>query len=309
DEPDNGQAPKQSDPFFMFVHLWDVHFDFVPPPPYDTMFDPDYAGDLTGENFFRSPRINPQMSGADLRHILALYDGEIAWTDHHIGKILDDLDARGLLANTIVALVSDHGEEFFEHGKKGHRFTLYDEVIRIPMILWYPEKIRSGVRIQSPSSLIDIFPTLLELAGAPKADKVMGRSLLPAINGGSAFEDRLAISELNTLGRNLATFRGEATKLLLNNDNGHAWTFDLRLDRNESLGQRVGRQLAKWEVPLIEQSTQLKLWLDESKTQWPIATTAPQLSEELAEQLKVLGYLDDDEPKSSGTAAEPKGQP
>ena len=74
-------------------------------------------------NFFFDKRINAGMSKRDIEHLLALYDGEIAWTDLHVGKIIDDLRETGLLDRTVVAVTSDHGTEFFEHGQKGHRNT------------------------------------------------------------------------------------------------------------------------------------------------------------------------------------------
>lgn len=289
---------NQQTPFFMFVHFWDVHFDFVPPPPYDTMFDPDYPGNLTGEDFFRNPRVNPLMSSSDLEHILALYDGEIAWTDHHIGKILDDLETRGLLQNTIVALVSDHGEEFFEHGGKGHRSTLYDEVIRIPMILWYPEKIPAGTRIEASTSIIDIFPTLLELAGAPASDQPMGQSLVSLMQRDPGPTARLAISELHTLGHDLTTFRGSESKLLVDNASGRAWSFDLRVDPMERFGNSVGGVASDWERDLLEQSTRLRLSLIERKQAMPPSDASPELSNALVEQLQMLGYLQGESPET-----------
>ena len=97
----------------MFIHIWDVHFDFIPPPPYDTMFDPGYTGSVTGNNFIFDESVNAEMPKRDLEHLIALYDGEIAWTDHHVGKILARLDELGLRDNTIVMLLADHGTEFF----------------------------------------------------------------------------------------------------------------------------------------------------------------------------------------------------
>ena len=294
----NYQNDDPQAPFFMFVHLWDVHFDFVPPPPYDTMFDPGYQGTLSGENFFRNPAVNPRMSRADLDHILALYDGEIAWTDHHIGKILDDLAAGDLMDNTIVALVSDHGEEFFEHEGKGHRFTLYDEVIRIPMILWYPKKIPAGTRVEASTSITDIFPTLLDLSGLAASSQPMGRSLVPLINRDSNVMSKLAISELNTLGRNITTFRGVTNKLLLDNDSGRAWTYDLRIDRFEGLGNPVDGHISEWEEDLIAESKQLHRLLVERKQSFPPTHAMPKLSDALVEQLKLLGYLDSEAPET-----------
>lgn len=232
------------------------------------------------------------MSRADLDHILALYDGEIAWTDHHIGLLLDDLAANGLMDNTIVVLVSDHGEEFFEHNGKGHRFTLYDEVIRIPMILWYPSKIAAGTRVPAASSLIDIFPTLLDLSGVAASSQPMGRSLVGLIEGELEPSNKLAISELNTLGRNLTTFRGSDKKLLLDNASGRAWTYDLRIDRSERLGHALGGHVSEWEEDLIAEAKRLRRWLRERKQSLPAPPSTPELSSALVEQLKLLGYLD-----------------
>lgn len=71
-------AEHHERPFFMFVHFWDCHFDFIPPEPYRHRFDPDYAGDITGENFFFDPRVNAALPKRDIEHLEALYDGEIA---------------------------------------------------------------------------------------------------------------------------------------------------------------------------------------------------------------------------------------
>lgn len=148
-------------PFFVFVHMWDVHRDYHPPAPYDTLFDPDYQGEVDGS----AEQITPEMDPADLRHAVALYDGEIRYADEHIGKMLDVLSRLGELDNTIVAVTGDHGEEFLEHGSQGHRETLYEEVLRVPMIVRFPERVARGVRVSSPVSLMDLGPALLALAG------------------------------------------------------------------------------------------------------------------------------------------------
>src|SRR5690606_27578030 len=106
-------------PFFIFLHMWDVHYDYEPPPPYDRMFDPDYAGHADFSDFERNQSIRPDMDPRDLQHLIALYDGEIRWTDENLGKILDRLRQLRVLDDTIVVVTSDHGDEFFEHGLKG----------------------------------------------------------------------------------------------------------------------------------------------------------------------------------------------
>ncbi|MBU0640711.1 MAG: sulfatase-like hydrolase/transferase [Planctomycetes bacterium] len=224
---------NQQRPFCMFIHLWDVHFDFVPPPPYDEMFDPDYSGTVTGDNFFFDRSICATMPPRDLAHLIALYDGEIAWTDMHIGKILDDLDTLGLTQSTIVALVSDHGTEFFEHGSKAHRTTLYDEVIRIPMIIRYPGRIPPGQRFKAQVRITDVLPTLLELVGMPAPQAVMGQSLVPLFAGGRLRQDNLAVSELFSVGRQLRSFRRAQRKMILDEEHRQAMVFDLGADPGE----------------------------------------------------------------------------
>ena len=103
-------------PFFVFLHMWDVHYDYIPPSPYDELYDPGYQGPITGENVTSSRGIHRGMASGDLEHLIALYDGEIRYTDHHLGLLFRHLSQMNALANTIIAITSDHGEAFFEHG-------------------------------------------------------------------------------------------------------------------------------------------------------------------------------------------------
>ncbi|MGH7822386.1 MAG: sulfatase [Candidatus Binatia bacterium] len=165
-------------PFFLFIHLWDVHFDYVPPERYWRLFDPGYDGDFTGRNFALSGDFHAKMRYRDFRHAVALYDGEIRYTDDTIGTIVEEMRERGLLANTVVVILSDHGDEFLEHGGKGHRRTLFDEVVRIPLILWYPGRLEP-MRRRDLASIADVAPTVLDLVGLPAGRLgATGRSLL-----------------------------------------------------------------------------------------------------------------------------------
>ena len=128
-------------PFFVFLHMWDVHYDFDPPPPFDTMFDPDYRGTVTSEDFETGTTVHAGMDRRDLQHVVALYDGEIRYTDGYVQRIVDAVARAAPLDDTIVVVTSDHGEEFYEHGDKGHHKALYDESIRIPLIIRYPPRI------------------------------------------------------------------------------------------------------------------------------------------------------------------------
>ena len=110
-----------------------------------------------------------------------LYDGEIAFTDRYVGDVLDALDELDLAGDTVVALAADHGEEFRDHGLRGHRNSLYEEVLRVPLLLRVPGA--RPRRIAEPVGTIDLAPTLLELLGAAPFDVSQGCSLVPLLEG------------------------------------------------------------------------------------------------------------------------------
>ncbi len=179
---------------FLFVHLWDVHYDYAPPPGYVEIFDADYGGTTDFSEVFLNPAITPEMHPRDLRHLLALYDGEIRWTDDTIAGILADLDGQGMLRNAVVVVTSDHGEEFFEHGGKGHRRTLQDEVLRVPLVVSWPGGPAIGRRSDEVVSLVDVAPAACRWLGLDGADVGTGGPLVDGARGdrGRGRDDALA---------------------------------------------------------------------------------------------------------------------
>jgi arylsulfatase A-like enzyme len=193
-----------ADPVFVFAHFFDPHSDFIPPPPWDTKFDPDYEGDIDGNNYYWNKRItdetkNPmrQISDRDLDHIRALYRGEIGWTDESVGELLKLFEEYGRLDDAVIMITSDHGEEFFEHLRHGHRKSLHDEVLRVPLLIVPPRSMRSGVSrtIDQQASLSDILPTALDFARVAIPRTATGRSLRLAMYGVS-LEERPELSSL-----------------------------------------------------------------------------------------------------------------
>ena len=146
--------------FFVWVHFFDPHAPYDPPEP------------------FRSDKRIPTP-----------YDGEIACMDAAIGRIVGLLKQKGIFERTLIVLVGDHGEAFGEHGEYGHTIFCYNENLRVPLILCGPG-IAHGRRVAAPASLIDVTPTLLDLAGVSKPGFIQGQSLLPAINGKSGTAGR-----------------------------------------------------------------------------------------------------------------------
>jgi arylsulfatase A-like enzyme len=165
----------------LFVHYMDPHVPYLPPAPYNRVFDdPRYRGNVKGiTNFFHTyPVIEP----ADRKHLEALYDGEIAFTDASIDRLLDGLQERGLLKDATIAYTADHGEEFDDHGFWGHSRTLYQELVHVPFALRIPGL--PGRHVDQTVSLVDLAPTLLKALGIPSPESFQGRSLLPLARGG-----------------------------------------------------------------------------------------------------------------------------
>jgi len=184
-------------PFFAFLHLFDVHDPYTPPAPYDRMFDPDYEGPIDGTRVTSNASpVQPDMAPEDLAHLIALYDGEIAWVDAQLGRLFARLDELGLAENTIIAVVSDHGEEFFEHGAKTHRNNLHVETIHVPWILRWPGGLEAGVEVDVSVGLEDVAPTLFGLCGLGIMPGAAGADLSPALRSEEAFADREIWSEL-----------------------------------------------------------------------------------------------------------------
>ena len=182
-------------PFFAFVHLWDVHYDYIPPAEIAALFvDPSYQGTVNGREFAKLIRDRTRLAPADRNHIGALYDAEIRFTDLVVGQLVGRLEEDGLLERTVVVITADHGEEFFEHQGWGHQSSLFDEQILIPLIVRWPAAFEPRV-VLDQVRLIDVMPTLLSIAGMQRQPATQGRSLVPLLTGGS-LEPQSALSEL-----------------------------------------------------------------------------------------------------------------
>ena len=185
-------------PFFMFAHYFDPHIPYAPPAPYDSIFDPDYTGKVRkpyNPKWLPRARLHglkmvTNLKQADMDHIEALYDGEVAFTDAAIGDLIDGLEARGLTNNTLIVLLSDHGEEFFEHGGFEHGHSLFNELLRASFILSLPGRISEGRRLPGQVRLVDVMPTLLDLLGIECESHLEGRSLAGMLGSAGGNRER-----------------------------------------------------------------------------------------------------------------------
>jgi arylsulfatase A-like enzyme len=204
------------EPFFLFLHYFDPHVDYAPPGDYARAFGSDDAGRSFGEYGFVQQFEDPRTPLPDdvARRIVALYDGEILYTDAQITRVIDTLRRQRRLDDTIVAVFSDHGEEFKEHGSFGHGATLYAEVTRIPLIFRYPQRIPARTRVRSPLSLTDLPALIALLAGldadGPASHEASASALLEEIAGrGAAPIERRLIFETTRDGpKRFATLNG-----------------------------------------------------------------------------------------------------
>jgi len=182
-----------AEPFFLFLHSYDIHAPYLSPPPFDGMFhERPYRGDLipTVERleilFMSQAELDPE----DLQHLIDSYDEGIRYADAQIGRLFEDLDRRGRFEDSWIIVTSDHGEEFGEHGSVTHWQLYFQPNLRVPLIMRPPGGVDGPLRIADPTELIDILPTLLALVGADPLEAAQGRNLVPMMSARRAGEDR-----------------------------------------------------------------------------------------------------------------------
>ena len=237
---------KTARPFFAFVHLWDVHYDYRPPEPYASMFTAPYGGTLDGRDIV-GDGFPLDASPADVAYLLSLYDGEVRATDQAVGHLLEALEDRGLLKDTLVVVTADHGEEFKDHGAKGHQHSLYDELIRVPLILWSPGLLSPAV-VETPVGLRDVAPTIAALTGTEVPDGSDGTSLLGLLRSGDARRDPVvSVLYRQTEPSVLAgAIRDGDRKVIFDARTGEWTQFDLAVDPAERGGfEPTDRALAE----------------------------------------------------------------
>ena len=286
-------------PFFLFLHYFDVHYDYRPPESAWRRFDPDYDGKLSSDNFLRNSRIHPKMDPRELEHLIALYDGEIFFTDEHIGYLLDALDEAGLAGETLVVATADHGEEFFEHGRKGHRHTLHDEVLKVPLLARFPNRIPAGIRVGELVRHVDLTPTILSLVGIEIEAPASGTAISELTGRARPRAAALAVSRLAYAGgRLLISARTKEHKYLINllTDRRREFLYDLTRDPREqdpielqaSPGPDGDGALARLRQTLAAVEVRERA-LRERFGDW--AGENVEVPDEVREQLRSLGYV------------------
>ena len=267
-------------PKLLFVHYFDAHFPYTPSPPWDTRYDPDYKGQITGSDADLRPYRDGDkpISEADLAHVLALYDGELSEQDAMVGPLLDALAA----TPTVVALTSDHGESFEHDYYFNHRAGLWDGVVHVPLIIAGPG-VPAGKTVAEQVGLSDVTPTLLDLAGLPRDGGMTGESRVALMGAAGTGQERVISITDPWAEAPQQAIRTESRKLL--NRNGTTEEFDLKADPGElSPLKRTQRHL---EDLLLEYD----VYAEQAKALQVEAPSSRMLGPGEAEQLEALGYL------------------
>lgn len=273
-----GLGPEEN--FLAVVHIYDPHIPYAPPAPWNTLYtDPAYTGDCDSEwgNVLQMNAVNDgdsTISPDGLSNLIGLYDGEIAYTDHEVGRFLSALRSMGMADSTVVVVVSDHGEEFLEHNGIEHGRTLYQEVTHVPLILSGPGVPEGDIR-ELPVAQTDLAPTVIRLLGLEPPTTMGGRDILQA----DLPEYDIPAGNLLWCAVQQASVRRGDLKIIWSTDGSEYQVFDLSTDPGEYAPEDSGYSEL----------------LEAVEYYWatPPACSAPEVpfEESMNRQLRDLGYI------------------
>jgi arylsulfatase A-like enzyme len=273
-----------SRPWFLFILAIDPHVPYEPPEPFDRYGAEDYAGSVNGR--LDSVR-DSDLTHSDKVRFRSLYDGEIALVDYSLSRLLSHLRARDLYDQTAIAFTSDHGEEFWDHGGTGHGAHLYDEVLRIPLIIRDVKTMPAGKRVSTPVESIDIFPTLLDIAGLPIPGDLEGRSLVRSV------DERPVYATLSEHQQRLASVTVGSWKLIRDRRDGREQLYNLENDPGETTDRLAQNREKAGDLSVLLSH---RLAEDEARRA-EVRSEGDELGEvpeEVRAALEALGYARDD---------------
>ena len=181
-------------PGLLYLHLMDPHVPYTPPAPFDRKYEPHPSPNYPADD----PRTGYR-EPIDRDRLIAQYDGEIAYGDQELGRLVRELKSRGLYDDALIVFTADHGEEFLDHGMWTHGKSVHDELVRVPLVVKFPGGRDAGKRVAAQVQTMDILPTVLEGLGLPGlGDSVAGRPLQAVVR--NEVPERAAVSEISHRG-------------------------------------------------------------------------------------------------------------
>jgi arylsulfatase A-like enzyme len=278
---------NSNDPFFIWGHYMDVHW------PYhleNSLTDPSKIAQAWKDvvHLYNANWKDERITSAQRDHYIDLYEKAVSYTDFHLGRLFDFLNMSGLDQNTIIVLVSDHGEEFLEHGRWGHwEDNLYDEILKVPLLIHLPG-MPEGIVISEQVRTLDLMPTILELTECSSPEGLKGMSLLPLWSGNAdKFQPSVAISEMWRDSWHIIAIRNEKYKYIWDNKRtDEPWLFDLEVDGGEE------RNLSPDLPGVVDEFRHyVDEVLEEMERTKSDLHTAPELDDEMLNRLRDLGYV------------------
>ncbi len=249
------QAEQAGTPPFVFMHTYQVHGPYLPPAEYEQRFAPNPSpiigarvalysqlpfnkqwsvmnrgpdGDETKAYWYGKERFGED----EARYLSDLYDGEVAYTDFQLGRLIESLRRSGKLDSMIVVILADHGEEFLEHGDFEHD-QLYREHLHVPCIVRLPGGTLGGTEVQGMTSLIDVMPTLLELLDIEGPVTMAGSSLVEAMHSGSTENEPVVSERVMFPGDYKAALRTQQSSVIFHATESQLDAYDLTTDPHE----------------------------------------------------------------------------
>lgn len=309
-------------PFLAVVHVFDPHSPFEPAAPYNEWWTEAGARERhkTDQEKVKPFIVDPSLrrfvmptagelalAGVDadayVEREIGWYDGSIRGLDAEVGRLTDRLEHLGLRDRVVIAFTSDHGEEFLDHGKHWHGLNVYAESTDVPLLLWGPGFLPAGVVVSETVQLLDLLPTLTQLAGLPTPERAQGQTLIPLLGRPDGVDEtvgswqpRPAVSETHALGEDPALPRSQYVimegrwKLVESLGPPDGWAAKMLFDRetdprdqdnvageHPEVVERLSARLAAWQR-----------WAEERRVE-PDSIEA--LSAGELERLRALGYL------------------
>ena len=307
-------------PFFAMIHAIDPHSDYEPNRPYDTLWA---APDAKTKHEAWTEKVKPFIESDFMKDMglpmrgeleragiapeefvkveLDWYDGSIRGADVELGRVLEKLEELGIADDTLVVFLSDHGEEFLDHGGHFHEENVYGELTNVPLAMRWPGVLPAGRVVDETVQLLDVAPTILDLAGLPVPERMQGQSLKPllAASGKERWRPRPAISEWRRRTDQLGTrivdafsiIEGE-WKLVRNVERPEdVPEFELYNHESDPLDQK---NVASENAAIVERlAQQLEAW-----HKWALENKLPsdgeaasEMSSEELQRLRSLGYV------------------
>lgn len=279
-------------PFFVFFHTYDVHSDYQPGPRYRERFARPYQGRFNGTSAMLRNVLFGRLeaSAADIAHASDLYDGAVRQLDDQLARLFAYLDESGLAETTTVIVVSDHGEEFLEHGGVMHGYTLFGEMLRVPLLVRGPG-IPSGARVPEVVQLTDVAPTVLSLLGLPPLAGIDGHDLTRTWSQATAAKPTRTLAYAESVPRpylpdvenHLVAVRGERFKLIHDFTTHHSRLYDIANDPRET--RDVAAEHPEVVAELLGHAEAYRRGSDQ-------AGGGVEFSDDEIEQLRALGYVE-----------------